>query len=70
MTNPINIRRIFLIALIASVSISALLGIGVILLGNFGYIEAPGFDLSVTIDGNLFETRLSEWSAILSEILE
>src|SRR5690606_13064880 len=38
--------------------------------GNFGYVEAPGFDLSVTIDGNLFETRLSEWSAILSEILE
>lgn len=38
--------------------------------GNFGYIEAPGFDLSVTIDGNLFETRLSEWSAVLSEILE
>ena len=30
---------------------------------NFGYVEAPGFDLSVTIDGNLFETRLSEWSA-------
>jgi hypothetical protein len=38
--------------------------------GNFAYVEAPGFDLSVTIDGNLFETRLSEWSAILSEILE
>lgn len=38
--------------------------------GHFGYVEAPGFDLSVTIDGNLFETRLSEWSAILSEILE
>jgi hypothetical protein len=38
--------------------------------GNFGYVEAPGFDLSVTIDGNLFETRLSEWSAVLSEILE
>ncbi len=38
--------------------------------GNFGFVEAPGFDLSVTIDGNLFETRLSEWSAILSEILE
>jgi hypothetical protein len=38
--------------------------------GNFGYVEAPGFDLAVTIDGNLFETRLSEWSAILSEILE
>lgn len=38
--------------------------------GNFGFVEAPGFDLAVTIDGNLFETRLSEWSAILSEILE
>jgi hypothetical protein len=38
--------------------------------GSFGYVEAPGFDLSVTIDGNIFETRLSEWSAILSEILE
>jgi hypothetical protein len=38
--------------------------------GNFGFVEAPGFDLSVTIDGNLFETRLSEWSAALSEILE
>jgi hypothetical protein len=38
--------------------------------GNFGFIEAPGFDLSVAIDGNLFETRLSEWSAVLSEILE
>jgi hypothetical protein len=38
--------------------------------GNFGFVEAPGFDLSVSIDGNLFETRLSEWSALLSEILE
>ncbi len=38
--------------------------------GHFGYVEAPGFDLSVSIDGNLFETRLSEWSAVLSEILE
>jgi hypothetical protein len=38
--------------------------------GHFGYVEAPGFDLAVTIDGNLFETRLSEWSAVLSEILE
>lgn len=38
--------------------------------GNFGFVEAPGFDLAVTIDGNLFETRLSEWSAALMEILE
>jgi hypothetical protein len=39
MSESMNLRRIFLIALIASVSISALLGIGVILLGNFGYVE-------------------------------
>ena len=37
--------------------------------GEFSYVEAPGFDLSVTIDGNLFETRLSEWSAALADIL-
>jgi hypothetical protein len=33
------------------------------------YVEAPGFDLTVGIDGNLFETRLSEWSAALSGAL-
>ena len=33
------------------------------------FVEAPGFDLTVRIDGNLFETRLSEWSAVLSDIL-
>lgn len=33
------------------------------------FVEAPGFDLRVRIDGELFETRLSEWSAALSEIL-
>lgn len=38
--------------------------------GHLGYVEAPGFDLSVSIDGNLLETRLTEWSAALSEILE
>lgn len=37
--NNINLRRLFLISLIASVATSALLGIGVILLGNFGEIE-------------------------------
>jgi hypothetical protein len=36
---------------------------------NLDYAEAPGFDLTVTIDGDIFETRLSEWSAALSEIL-
>lgn len=33
------------------------------------HIETEAFDLSVTIDGTVFETRLSEWSAVLSEIL-
>ena len=33
------------------------------------FVEAPGFDLTVRIDGNLFETRLAEWSAVLSDIL-
>lgn len=36
---------------------------------NLHHVEADGFDLSVTIDGTVFETRLSEWSAVLSEIL-
>lgn len=34
-----NARRLFLIGLIASVAISALIGIGVLLFGNFGGIE-------------------------------
>lgn len=33
------------------------------------YVETPGFDLTVTIDGNLFETRLSEWSTAILEVL-
>lgn len=33
------------------------------------HTEAPGFDVTVTIDGDLFETRLSEWSATLSDML-
>jgi hypothetical protein len=36
---------------------------------NLHHVEAEGFDLSVIIDGTVFETRLSEWSAVLSEIL-
>jgi hypothetical protein len=37
--------------------------------GSLHYVESPGFDLLVSIDGNLFETRLAEWSAALAEIL-
>jgi len=39
MTDRTDVRRIFLISLIASVVTSALIGIGVLLLGNFGLIE-------------------------------
>lgn len=39
MTDRIDLRRIFLITLIASVVTSALIGIGVLLFGNFGLIE-------------------------------
>ena len=37
--------------------------------GNIDFTESMGFDLSVSIDDNLFETRLGEWSAALSETL-
>ncbi len=33
------------------------------------FTEAPGLDLAVDIDGNLIETRLSEWSAAIAETL-
>ena len=33
------------------------------------FTEAAGLDLTVSIDDTLFETRLSEWSASLSEIM-
>jgi hypothetical protein len=33
------------------------------------FAEAAGFDLTVTIDDAVFETRMAEWSQALSEIL-
>jgi len=33
------------------------------------FTEAPGFDLTVAIDETVFETRIAEWSASLSEVL-
>ncbi|MGX7874768.1 hypothetical protein ACVDG5_020230 [Mesorhizobium sp. ORM6] len=36
---------------------------------NLDFIEAPGFDLTVTVDEAVFETRMAEWSATLSEVL-
>jgi hypothetical protein len=37
--------------------------------GSFDYVETPDLDLTVSIDGNLFETRLSEWSDAIQEVL-
>lgn len=36
---------------------------------NLDFVEAPGFDLAVVIDDTVFETRMAEWSAALSEVL-
>lgn len=44
-----SIRRTFLYALIASVSVSALLGIGVLLFGNFGSLETRVLLTTLTV---------------------
>jgi hypothetical protein len=36
---------------------------------NLDFVEASGFDLTVAIDEVVFETRIAEWSATLSEAL-
>ena len=36
---------------------------------NLDFSEASGFDLTVTVDDTVLETRISEWSHALSEIL-
>ena len=36
---------------------------------GFDYREGAGIDLSVDIDGNLFETRLAEWTAVVGEVV-
>lgn len=36
---------------------------------HLDYTESPGFDLWITIDESAYETRLSEWSAMISEVL-
>ena len=33
------------------------------------FVEAPGADLSVSIDETVYETRLAEWSGALSEVI-
>lgn len=36
---------------------------------NLDFVEAASLDLTVTIDETVFETRIAEWSATLSEVL-
>jgi hypothetical protein len=36
---------------------------------NLDFVEAPGFDLTVSIDETVFETRIAEWTASMSEVL-
>lgn len=36
---------------------------------GFDFRENASFDLTVDIDGNLFETRLAEWAAVVSEVV-
>lgn len=36
---------------------------------GFDYREASGLDLSVDVDGNLFETRLAEWASVVGEVV-
>ena len=38
--------------------------------GQLDFTERPDFDLSVTIDDSVYETRLAEWSTALAETLE
>jgi hypothetical protein len=49
MANPFDLRRIFLISLIASVATSALIGIGVILFGDFGEFEVRILMTTLTV---------------------
>ena len=44
-----SVRRIFLLALIGSVALSALVGIGVVLLGDFGQIEVRVLMTTLTV---------------------
>lgn len=37
---------------------------------NIHYLESGSLDLSATIDGTVFETRLSQWAEILAGVLE
>jgi len=47
--NNLNIRRIFLYTLIASVAVSSLIGIGVVLLGDFGEFEVRVLMITLTV---------------------
>ena len=37
---------------------------------QIAYVESAGFDLTVTIDESIFQTRMAEWSEALTEVLK
>ncbi len=39
------------------------------LAASLDHVEEPGFELTVLVDEDIFETRISEWSTAMSEIL-
>lgn len=36
---------------------------------NLRHVETDDFDLTVAVDGTILETRIAEWSSVLSEVL-
>jgi len=78
MENDINLKKVFLISLIISLSISALLGVIILLIGNFGQIQARillttltigGFSLTGLCCANLLEKKRFSAFAIFGMIV-
>ncbi len=47
--NGLDLKRTFLVALIVSVAVSALIGIGVFVFGDFGYYEVRVMMTTLTL---------------------
>ena len=64
-----NLRKFFLYTLIISVVVSALLGIGVVLFGDFGYIEVRVLmtTFTITLTSILGYRRVGTTSTMLKE---
>jgi hypothetical protein len=63
-----NLRRLFLYLLIASIGLSAVIGIGVILFGNFGEIEIRILFTTLTVTvTSIFGSRAVRTSKRVAE---